>query len=309
MNILKIGSSDGEPLADPQTLRRRFDDAMAFLESEDFDAAAKSMLGFSESVVACARKNVVGVPLERPTVSVVVVSYRNNSNLRRCLEELSRQTENLQAEIILVNNGNDEFFLVAEEIIRNYTAITMPFPSGVSSGRNVGARFSAGSSIVFIDDDGVPEPRCIENLVACLDETDAIGVRGRVRPLTSPVLTAAHYDLGERRVPCLIDTEGISIWRKGIFEAAGGFDPLLYGHEGIELCGRLWRFYGPGAFLYEPNAVLLHDFGGDSIEADRKSLRHVRLRRYIDGVRPEVHQIIAATKRASMDGRMLQLYY
>jgi len=155
-----------------------------------------------------------------------------------------------------------------------------------------------GRLLVFLDDDGIMEPGCLQALQVCIQETGCVAARGRVIPLTSPERGAAHYDLGKHRCRTLINTEGIAIWRKDVFSGAGGFDPLLYGHEGIELCARAWRFHGPGAFCYEPKAVLRHDYSSDPAAAVEKKMRHERNRRYILEVRPETYKIHSATQSA-----------
>ena len=288
-------------------LKRRYDKALALFSKEDFRAAAGLMEGFSNELAGASTAEVFGSPVADPTASIIVVSYRHGPNVECALNEIARQIGARAFEVILVDTGNRELFPAAQNIFKSFVAVTPPFPAGCSGGRNVGAHFARAPFLIFLDDDGIMQPGCIGALIACLEETGAVAVRGRVRPLTSPKLTAPHYDLGERRLPSLITCEGVSIWTRSEFESAGGFDPILAGHEGIDLCGKLWRFHGPAAFVYEPNAVLLHDFAADESAAMAKKERYDRNRAYIELLAPALHLIHSTTSRASSSGRTLYL--
>jgi glycosyltransferase involved in cell wall biosynthesis len=257
-------------------------------------------------ILRSTKTEYVGKKVADPIAAIIVASHRHSDNVERCLNAIASQLEFAPYEVVLVDTGNDQFFRTAKRLLPGFAAVSPLFPAGASGGRNLGALLSTAPRLIFIDDDGVMAAGCCAALVSCLDETGAVAARGRVRPLTAG-RSAPHYDLGERRLPSLITCEGVSIWRRSEFELAGGFDPILYGHEGLELCARLWRFHGPSAFVYEPTAVLLHDYTTDRRTAKAKRQRQDQYRRYVEAISPSAYRIHAVTQRSSTSGRYVFL--
>jgi glycosyltransferase involved in cell wall biosynthesis len=236
---------------------------------------------YSQQVLSASEITQTGKVLEIPRASIIVASYRAEPNLGPALREVARQAAEIGAEIILVNNGNPELAVTAALHFRSFSTITPPMQAGCSLARNLGALQARSEHLIFIDDDGVLAPRALRALLDALHTTNAIAVRGKVVPLTDPTLTASHYDLGDLPATSLITAEGISIWRRSLFLAAGGFDPLLAGHEGLALSWKLWRFHGPHSMRYEPRAVLLHDFAADKSRSEAKKEQHKRNQDYL----------------------------
>ena len=82
----------------------------------------------------------------------------------------------------------------------------------------------------------------------------------------------------------------------------GGFDPLLAGHEGAEFCSKLWQFHGPMGFMYEPGALLYHDYAPDgSASAARAALQGQHRLSQFAGPALEGHQRRAAAFRLRPD--------
>ena len=246
-------------------------------------AAARRVLGdFTEDTLEAAKVVVVGTSPVNPPASIVVVSHRDHPGVEDGLRSIARQIKPGQFEVILVDNGNAALARLGRKIFGSCTIVEIGFNAGCSGARNAGARLAKSPRVIFLDDDGITEEGCISALIACMDATGAVAVRGRVMPLTAPHLKGAHYDLGAARVPALITCEGVSIWRRDAFLGAGGFDPLLAGHEGVALCARLWRFHGPAGFVYEPGAVLLHDYAPDLNATAAKNKRYKASVDYLD---------------------------
>lgn len=185
--------------------------------------------------------------------------------------------------------------------------VKAPFQTGASLGRNLGAYFAKSENLIFIDDDGVIEAGFVESLLRAARETGAVGIRGRVIPLTEGTTKPAHYDMGQRRLPAFISAEGASIWRRGPYRDAGGFHPLLYGHEGLDLCARLFRFHGPFAFFYEPSAVLRHDFADDPNARAVKLARYQRNVAFVKSRSPNAWGILSRIGALPLDGRSTYL--
>jgi glycosyltransferase involved in cell wall biosynthesis len=257
-----------------------FDRAREAFAEGDFCAAILPER-FSETVLAVSRCVETGERPASPVASIVIASYRAEPNLAPALAEVARQAEQLGAEVILVDNGNPELHRHAAVSLSSFLTITPPMQAGCSLARNLGALCARAEHVIFVDDDGILERCALRALLATVADGVAVAARGRVVPLTDPALTAAHYDLGEMACTSLITAEGISAWNRSVFLEAGGFDPLLAGHEGLALSWKIWRFHGPHSMLYEPTAVLYHDFAPDKTQSETKKLRHRRNADYL----------------------------
>jgi glycosyltransferase involved in cell wall biosynthesis len=181
-----------------------------------------------------------------------------------------------------VENGISDIESAVSADIKNYVLVSSEVNLGCSLGRNLGAEHASGKYIVFVDDDGVPEDDAIDCLITTIESHGAIAVRGKVVPRTPESLTPPHYDRGDLVVPSVPDAEGISVWDRVEFQRFGGFDGLLAGHEGLHLMCRMFRFHGPYAFLYTPDAVLHHDFNDSKAGLQQKERRQAFNRSYLD---------------------------
>lgn len=261
-------------------------------------AQARRMLqGFTEALNEKAPYRHFGRQIAKPRASVIVVSHADNPGVAKGLASIAAQITRNDIEVILVDNGNGALLDHGKGLFKSFGFAEPGFNSGPGAARNLGAHHARAPYLIFLDDDGVAGEGCLDALVSCIKETGAVGVRGKVKPLTAPELTAIHYDLGPVRIPALTTTEGIAIWNREAYLTAGGYDPLLYGHEGVELCARMWRFYGPAGFIYEPKAVLYHDFASDPNAGEEKKKRYQAYGEYIDTLGTRYREINSMQNR------------
>jgi glycosyltransferase involved in cell wall biosynthesis len=300
----KLGSSD-----DPVRLERMYLSAQEALASRRFDDIDSVLSGFNDLIFRASTWSDHGTNPSAPKVSVVIVSYQSSPGVPAALTCIARQARDTGSEIILVDNGNDDLLDQANETLEGFKYVKPPFQVGCSAGRNLGARLARSHCVVFLDDDGVIEPGCIGALAKCLAETSAIAVRGRVVPLTAGTAKPPHYDLGDIRVPAIITCEGVSAWRRSEFLEFGGFHPVLAGQEGLELCAKMWPFFGPVAFLYEPSAVLRHDFADDAAQSDEKRRVHETNKEFVLHKYPEAMNIYSRTLGITHSPREFYLAY
>lgn len=291
-------------LPDPgENLAATFRDAMQCLESGDHAEAQARLTGFCEKVVAVSASHRFGTIPAQPAASIVVVSYKDVPGVGPAMAEIAQQARETNSEVILVDNGNQALEAIGRHYLDGGIIVRPPFQTGCSLGRNLGAQFASAEFLVFIDDDGLIEPGFVSSLLGAAQETGAIGVRGRVLPLTEGTPKPTHYDLGDRRVPAMISAEGASLWRRRPFVEADGFHPLLYGHEGHDLCAKLFPFHGPFAFFYEPSAVLRHDYADDPKSRDLKQARYDRNIAFVKSRVPKAWTLHSRVMALGRDGR------
>ena len=223
-----------------------------------------------------------GKKRKKPLYSIVIVVHELSDDFAKLLSSLKTYEDSKEFEIVVVSNGIADLEAHVPDEFENYILAEPGLNCGCSLGRNIGAECASGKYLVFVDDDGVLGDGAIDSLIATIETYDAVAVRGRVVPRTPDSFTPPHYDRGELVVPSIPDAEGISVWARDAFLRFGGFDPLLAGHEGLHLMCRMFRFYGPFAFLYAPEAVLHHDYNSSETALRRKTRRQAHNRRYLD---------------------------
>jgi len=192
--------------------------------------------------------------------------------ISRCIDLLIRQTKKLSTgsvEIVIVSNGcNDEEF--CKSMLQSNVSVVLASHNFLpSEGRNIGAYFARGSLIAFVDSDGLPESGYIDEIFNGF-RGDVVAIRGRVQS-TSDEYIPPHYDLGQGSVDVRLNVEGNMAIRRSVFRGVGGFDPLMYGHEGHDLTDRILKLLPNAQIKYCPDMVLRHEFAvGSALDAKRQ---------------------------------------
>ena len=195
--------------------------------------------------------------------AVIVVAYTSDEGLSRAVESLLCQDiGRSQLEICVVENR-----LHAESKRRYKDRVDVWLEPGMnlgaSAGRNLGVANTTSPILAFIDDDGVVDPSFFTSMKRLLlKRPDAIVVRGRIVALKYPMVSMLNgaYDLGNEVRECMLDIEGATCIRRTDYVACGGYNADIFHGEGIELQERLLEQRPDGVILYNPEAVLRHDF-------------------------------------------------
>lgn len=279
--------------ADPRIeVEKAYELAGKLLRQRKFKNIQGLLAGFNDSVAELAEVQKIGDPPSTPLYSIVLVSHAHSPDVVEMLESVAADSSHsAPREVVIVDNGNQKLFSVAEKIFPDFTFVRAPLLLGASGGRNLGAKVCSGRYVVFIDDDGSVCIGCIGSLIQSLEETGAVAVRGRVIPKSSGMKAPGHYDLGSLRIPALTSCEGVSAWSREDFLRFDGFDVALFGHEGLELCARMFPFYGPLGFIYEPKAILRHNPSVGEKAADKEK-RYSINKDYVDFKSPETFGIV-----------------
>ncbi|MFO8089701.1 MAG: glycosyltransferase [Desulfatiglandaceae bacterium] len=229
------------------------------------------------------------------SATAVVVSFKTGPALFDCLDSLLNQNRR-DFEIILVDNGGNQELLsrLAHYPLLHVFSAANLLPS---EGRNIGAHFARSGNLLFLDDDSLIHPSFVDNAIQALKDRDLPVLRGRVLPKSSGQAANMpfHYDLGPYPLPAVLSTEGNMAVQKDVFDRVGGFDPLLFGCEGIELNHRCIINF-PGRYVsYCPGMVIYHDFAsGDRLQAKKKrqALTGAYLKRLYPGANLLLHSYV-----------------
>ena len=232
--------------------------------------------------------------------TIVLCTYKRIDKARQALDAMLKQSLKPEAyEILVVNNdtSSNEMKAAVEQILQNMPDekrvryIDCPYP-GLSAARNFSLYAARGEILVYIDDDGLMERDCLEQLVAAFDSHPDAGVIGGQILLKdadqfSAVVLPGYESLwSERRYEQKTYFEATEDYdfpygcnyavRRSVLRELGGFR-ISYGRLGKDFAGgeemvlsHLIKKSGMkiGA---EPRAIVLHD-----VDASRFTLEHVR---------------------------------
>ncbi|MEL7211190.1 MAG: glycosyltransferase [Pseudomonadota bacterium] len=215
--------------------------------------------------------------MTQPSVSVVIVSRDRADLLKRCVMGVS-QLLYPRFEVVVVADraGLDAVASYADRI----KTIAFDAPN-ISAARNMGILQASGEIIAFLDDDAVPEPTWLSELVKgfALKDVSAVGGYVRGRNGISFQWKAGSIDqAGDRTdypsqqgpfVPDLPDgqtakLEGTNMAiRRDVLLTLGGFDPAFHYYlDETDLCLRLAKARYRIAFA--PKAEVHHGFAANS---------------------------------------------
>jgi hypothetical protein len=273
--------SDG-PLVDAVDL---FSKARSAFDRGEFEEARKHARSFEALDYAFVRR-IVGHSFEWRRNAVCIVAHRPLPSTRALLADLIALASDPDFCFVLVSNAAEDLFDYADEVLGGaFLGLVTGANFGASAGRNAVSCIAESENLIFLDDDGLTSPESIRKLVETRDRQDAAGVRGRIVAKSEFEGLPSHYDLGSSTRQWFINIEGMTIWATRVLRAER-FDPLLYGHEGADVTSRLYSRYGPDAFLYEPAAIMRHDFAGSAASAADKRVRMDRNEAYLDAWNP-----------------------
>ncbi len=200
---------------------------------------------------------------ERPTLSVVVVTYNEGAHIGSCLESVfdcCGAVDDFEV-IVVDSNSTDDTVQRALAFPVTVYRITDDDFCTPSAGRYVGAKFSDGEAILFVDGDMTLTSGWLPIATEFLDgNPDVAGVDGYLNSLETLRPTETGY------------LRGVALYDREPFEAVGGFDPHLNALEDVELG---YRFTAAGDRLVRlPMVVASHPRPSGTTE---------RLRRWRNG--------------------------
>ncbi|MGI8751466.1 MAG: glycosyltransferase family 2 protein [Acidimicrobiales bacterium] len=210
--------------------------------------------------------------------SVVIPTYNRSDQLIRLLAALATQVD-VDFEVVVADDGSGDDTVVraralADTVPYPLTVVTSPTNTGPAATRNRGWRRARGDLIAFIDDDCVPAPFWLVNLLSGFDHADL--VIGRTRPpddqLDQIGPFSSYLDIadGEGFLSCNI------AYRRSVLEAVDGFDDEafpLHNGEDTDLGLRALEAGFRDRFVDE--ALAFHDVHPSDFGAHLRRVRHL----------------------------------
>ena len=217
-------------------------------------------------------------------LSIIIVNYRSEQYLEKCIASVYNWSDPELFEIIVVNNDQSSKL---GEIAQKYSEIELYDSQkniGFGAGCNLGARKATGEILLFLN----PDTQFSDDYVGKIsdkfakspEKTGVIGPRlvtdekktqewctGKDTTIRSLIKSNLFWIDESRRIwesKEEITTDWVSgaalAIKKNIFEKIGGFDEkfFMYG-EDMDLCRRV-RETGFGV-IYDPNLAILHRCG------------------------------------------------
>jgi GT2 family glycosyltransferase len=193
----------------------------------------------------------------RMSVSVVIPTYNRIASLMDVLDALRRQTLR-DFEVIVVDGPSTDGTAERLDSLGGAVRHLQNPERNLSRSRNLGIAAAAGELVAFLDDDAVPEPRWLEDLVAAFDHDrvagagglvlDDTGVREQWRHLVVSRAGAHDFDqeppfdrfVGPGADPFLYVAGGNCAFRRSALAEIDGFDEEIeYNFDEAEACLRL----------------------------------------------------------------------
>jgi GT2 family glycosyltransferase len=104
-----------------------------------------------------------------PVASIVIVNYNGRKLLPACLVPVVHQAGRIGAEVVVVDNGSTDGSVdLVEREFPSVRLVREHRNLGFAGGCNVGVRAAAGATVVLLNNDAVPEPGWLEQLLKAL---------------------------------------------------------------------------------------------------------------------------------------------
>lgn len=110
-------------------------------------------------------------------VSIIIVNYQSWNTLKKCLESISINTNDLKTEVIIVDNfSNDEQFEVFKNNFKDFLFIKNNSNSGFSNGCNIGVKKATGDYLLFLNPDTILSSNTIHTFYTISKKNSEIGI-------------------------------------------------------------------------------------------------------------------------------------
>jgi len=246
--------------------------------------AKHSFAGENPSIVQ-ARSTTLGTlrhevfNTRRDTVSIIIPTFDNLKLTRQCVDAIRQTADNIAYEIIVVDNNSSDGtpdYLLQEEAAGRINAIMNKENLGFSKANNQGAKIAKGKYLLFLNNDTIPQPYWLEEMVQLAESDANIGIVGSKLLYPDESIQHAGIVFYKTRkpyhiykglpadIPCAnkqrdyqIVTAACMLVRKELYFEVGGFDERYRnGCEDIDLCLKVRE--KNKRVVYNPKSVVMH---------------------------------------------------
>ncbi len=217
---------------------------------------------------------------QSPEVTIVIPVYNQFAHTRACLVALAEHPPQTSFEVVVVDDGSSDATQVELEQWTGVRYHRRASNGGFIAACNDGAAQARGRRVLFLNNDTVPQPGWLDELVATAERDQKIGIVGSQLIFADGVLQEAggvvfadgsgwNYGRGESpndpRFSYLRECDYVSgavlMIDKALFDEVGGFDPRYAPayYEDTDLAFAV-REAGK-TVVVAPQAQVLHDEG------------------------------------------------
>jgi GT2 family glycosyltransferase len=230
--------------------------------------------------------------LRDPTVSVVIATHGRARLLTETLDALDAQ-DGPSFEVVVVDDDSpdDTSAMAAARGVKSLRVRR----GGPGRARQAGWHAATGSIIAFTDDDCVPTPQWLAELIAPIVRGEADFVQGRTQPRPDQLHLRGPWSRTQRIVSEKGFYETCNIaYRRDVLEQLGGFSPEYEGpFTAGEDCDLGWRARKAGyRSAFAPDALVHHAVWPSSY---KERIRNIRRREMIVRVvrdHPEIRDLL-----------------
>lgn len=229
--------------------------------------------------------------MPHPKVTVLVCTRDRPKQFLRCLESLVA-LDYETFDVIVVDNGSQSFSIPSLDYPFRIRFFSQPV-SGLSFARNSVLPFVEGEVTALLDDDATADPHWLTKAAVHFNEEQLIGVAGKVLPL-QPANECQRQQWSERwagipdtpvvfdpkppdRLNAMVGT-GTNLLVRTQFLRTHGFNELFGPGTPVGACDEDELFYrifrSGGQILYEPEAVVYHEYVEDEATYNKQRKRY-----------------------------------
>ena len=223
---------------------------------------------------------------QSPLVSVIILNWNGKKYLNTCLSSLSLIRNPLIEIIVVDNNSSDDSVSYVRKTFPKVNVIASKKNNGFAGGNNIGAKFSTGKYLLFLNNDTKVTTKFLIPMIEACERDSLIGcVQPEMRVMNhqdlldeaGAYLTISgflyHYGYRkEHRLPMYRSTRVVfsakgacMLIPRRVFEQVGGFDEDFFiFFEETDLCHRLWL--AGYKVIYMPDSYIYHVAGGDTVD-------------------------------------------
>ena len=133
--------------------------------------------------------------MNKPDISIIIVSFNTIDLLRDCLQSLAKEAGNVNYETIIIDNGSkDGSADMVECEFPEITLIRSEINLGFGAANNLGFAKARGEYVVLLNSDAFLKPMALEKALAYMQADSTIKAIENLKDIPHDVITIEHQD-------------------------------------------------------------------------------------------------------------------